>query len=158
MTIKAKPILENRFWLVEDEGVRIGTLSKDGEGFMFSKKGEISFFSNESQLKKKFGKNFLTAQIVRSPSDETEQSVHGYPTRCDPFNSMFDIKRNLPLFTKSEKSKSVYCAGYYLIKFNVSWLKSFCPKLITLERNEYLGPFKTEFEMKAKLSNVNRTT
>jgi hypothetical protein len=158
MTIKAKPILENRFWVIEDEGVRVGTLSKDADGFVFSKRGEVSFFRDEQQLKKTFGKNFLIAQIIQSPTNPVDQTVHGYPTRCDPFNSMFDIQRNLPLFTKSEKSKSVYCAGYYLVKFNISWLKSFCPKLITLERNEYLGPFKTEFEMKAKLAHVNRTT
>jgi hypothetical protein len=158
MTIKAKPILEDRFWVVEDEGVRVGTLSKDADGFVFSKRGEVSFFRDEQQLKKTFGKNFLTAQIIQSPTNPVDQTVHGFPARCDPFNSMFDIQRNLPLFTKSEKSKSVYCAGYYLVKFNVSWLKSFCPKLITLERNEFLGPFKTEFEMKAKLTHVNRTT
>ena len=46
----------------------------------------------------------------------------------------------------------------YLVKFNVNWLKSYCPKIITIERNEYLGPFKTEIEMKAALSNVNRAT
>ena len=28
MTVKAKPILENKFWIVEEEGIRIGTLSK----------------------------------------------------------------------------------------------------------------------------------
>ena len=70
---------------------------------------------------------------------------------------MFDIQRKLPLFTKSEKSKSVYCAGYYLVKFNVNWLKSFCPKLITIERNQFMGPFKTELEMRMTLSNVNRS-
>lgn len=157
MTIKAKALLDDRFWIIEDEGVGVGTLTKDGEGFLFSKKGEISFFKDEGQLKKTFGKNFLTATII-NPAPQTEHSVHGYATKGEPYNSMFDIQRNLPLFTKSEKSKSVYCAGYYLVKFNVAWLKSFCPKLITLERNEYVGPFKTEFEMKAKLSNVNRTT
>jgi hypothetical protein len=156
MTIKAKPLLTNKFWLIEDEGVRIGTLTKDGEGFLFAKKGEISFFQDESQLKKKFGKNFLTAQIS-SPS-QNDFNVNGYPTRGQPYNSMYDIQRNLPLFTKSEHSKSVYCAGYYLIKFNVNWLKSFCPKLITIERNEYIGPFATELEMKDKLSNVNRSS
>lgn len=158
MTIKAKPILENRFWIIEDEGVKIGTLSKDGDGFLFSKKGEISFFQDEKQLKRKFGKNFLTAQIIKPADDQEEQSVHGFPTKCVPYKSMFDIQRNLPLFTKSESSKSVYCAGYYLIKFNVNWLKSFCPKLITIERNNYVGPFKTELEMKAKLSHVTGTS
>jgi hypothetical protein len=38
MTIKAKTMLENKFWIIEEEGVRIGTLTRDGEGFVFSKK------------------------------------------------------------------------------------------------------------------------
>jgi hypothetical protein len=109
-------------------------------------------------LLKKFGKNFLTAKITTPVNKDKEFNVHDYPSRSEPFNSMYDISRKLPLFTKSEKSKSVYCAGYYLVKFNVNWLKSFCPKLITIERNEYIGPFKTELEMKAALHNVNRTT
>lgn len=158
MTLKAKPVLKNKFWIVEDEGVRIGTLSKSDEGFVISQQGKVDFYKSENQLKKKFGKNFLVATIKTQLDSELELEVHGYPTRSTPYNSMYDIKRKLPLFTKSEKSKSVYCAGYYLIKFNVHWLKSFCPKIITVERNEYLGPFKTEFDMKAALRNVNRTT
>lgn len=157
MTIKAKPVLKDKFWIVEEEGVRVGTLSKNDEGFVVSSKGKIDFYKTENQLKKKFGKGFLVANITENNSD-AKLEVHGFPTRSTPYNSMYDIKRKLPLFTKSEKSKSVYCAGYYLIKFNVHWLKSFCPKLITVERNEYLGPFKTDFEMKAALSNVNRTS
>ena len=156
MTIKAKPVLENKFWIVEEEGVRVGTLTKDDDNFLLATKGTVSIYKDEKQLSRKFGKNFLTAKIT-TPENNTERSVHGYPTRSIPCNSMYDISRKLPLFTKSEKSKSVYCAGYYLVKFNVNWLKSFCPKLITIERNEYMGPYKTELEMKAALSNVNRT-
>ena len=158
MSIKAKPILDNKFWIIEEEGVRVGTLTKDDDNFVFSSKGKVDFYKSESQLKKKFGKNFLTAKITAPEDLQHSTDVQGYPTRGTPYNSMYDISRTLPLFTKSEKSKSVYCAGYYLVKFNVNWLKSFCPKLITIERNEYLGPFKTELEMKAALSNVNRTS
>ena len=158
MTITAKPILDNKFWIIEDEGVRIGTLSKDEDKFIFSKKGEVSFYKNENQLKKQFGKNFLIATINKPENLAHSLDVNGYPTKNVPCNGTYDISRKLPLFTKSEKSKSFYCAGYYLIKFNKLWLKSFCPKLITIERNEYIGPFKTEFEMKVSLSNVNRTS
>ena len=154
--IKAKPILDGKFWIVENEGERVGTLTKEEDRYLFSSKGDITFFKNEKQLKQKYGKNFLTAKIINE--DLSSKSVHGYPTKSHPYNSMFDITRKLPLFTKSEKSKSVYCAGYYLVRFNKSWLKSFCPKLITIERNEFKGPFKTDVEMKAVLSNVNRTT
>ena len=69
---------------------------------------------------------------------------------------MYDVKRKLPLFTKSAKVKSLYCAGYYIIKFDKGWVKSFCPKQITVERYETKGPFKTEIEMRQELSRVNR--
>jgi len=83
------------------------------------------------------------------------KEVHGFPTSTVPFNSMYDVKRKLPLFTKSLKSKSLYCAGYYVIRFDKGWVKSFCPKLITVERYENRGPFKTELEMRTELSRVN---
>lgn len=155
MTLQAKQILQDKFWILEDAGIRIGTISKNDEGFLINTKGKVDFFKSENQLKKQFGKNFLVAEIKNDSEDTSE--VNGYPTKGVPYNSMYDIKKKLPLFTKSEKSKSVYCAGYYLVKFNVNWLKSFCPKLITIERNEYIGPFKTELEMKAMLKHVNRT-
>lgn len=157
MTMNVKPVLEDKFWIVEDEGIRVGTLTKDEDKFIYTKKGVVTFHS-ETQIKKEFGKSFLTAKITTPDLDEDTREIHGFPTKNKPYNSMFDISRNLPLFTKSEKSKSVYCAGYYLIKFNKNWLKSFCPKLITLERNQYMGPYKTELEMKLMLSNVNRTS
>jgi hypothetical protein len=151
MTIKAKPILDNKFWIVEDAGVKVGTLSKEEDNtFVVTGKGKVEYYTNENALKNKFGKQFFTAKIT-PVGDEKEKNVHGFPTKVTPYNSMYDINQKLPLFTKSEKSSSVYCAGYYLIKFNVNWLKSFCPKLITLERNEYKGPFKTDVEMKAAL-------
>jgi hypothetical protein len=68
---------------------------------------------------------------------------------------MFDVKQRLALFTKSEKSKSLYCAGYFIIKFDKGWVKSFCPKLITVERYETKGPFKTDIEMRQELSKAN---
>jgi len=156
MSVKAKPVLENKFWIVEDNGQRVGTLSKNEDGFILAKQGDVKVYSNERQLKKHVGLQFILKQINNKNSNEIYE-VHGYPSKGLPYNSMFDIKRKLPLFTKSEKSKSVYCAGFYLIKFNVNWLKSFCPKLITIERNDYIGPFKTELEMKEKLKHVNRT-
>jgi hypothetical protein len=67
---------------------------------------------------------------------------------------MFDVRQKLPLFTKSSASKSLYCAGYYIIKFDKGWVKSFCPKLITIERYPFKGPFISELEMKQVLSNV----
>jgi hypothetical protein len=111
-------------------------------------------FNKKDDLTKQFGKDFfLTNKKVKvTGTDSTD--CHGFPTSVNPYNSMYDVRNKLPLFTKSNASKSLYCAGYYTIQFNKGWVKSFCPKLITLERNPYKGPFKTEFEMKQVLSNA----
>ena len=84
-----------------------------------------------------------------------EFEIYGFSTSCAPYNPMFDVKQRLALFTKSKKSKSLYCAGYFIIRFDKGWVKSFCPKLITVERYETEGPFKTDLEMRQQLSRAN---
>jgi len=123
--------------------------------FLFSSSTGTRFFDNEKQLKRNFGSDLTWQNLEITEIRETQKEVHSFPTSCVPFNSMYDVKRKLPLFTKSDKSKSLYCAGYYVIKFDKGWVKSFCPKLITVERYETRGPFKTELEMRQELSNVN---
>jgi len=154
MNIKAKEVLKNKFWIVEDNGVRVGTLSLDENQYMLSNASGTHFF-NKSQLKKKLGKNVNWTKLTITETTRTSNEVHGYPTSTTPFNSMYDVKRKLPLFTKSDKSKSLYCAGYYIIHFDKGWVKSFCPKLITVERYETRGPFKSDLEMRTALSKAN---
>ena len=104
-------------------------------------------------MKKKFGVDIIWTDITPSDTNHSKvnHTVHGFPTSVTPYNTMYDVKRKLPLFTKSDKSKSAYCAGYYIIRFDKAWTKSFCPKLITLDRYENKGPFKTELEMREEL-------
>lgn len=156
--LHAKPIIDEKFWIVEgSDGVRIGTLRKNEENlFVLSSKGGVKVYKDKKSVSKDFGNDFFVAKIVKEADDANELEVHGFPTSLKPHNSMFDIKRRLPLFTKSSDSKSLYCAGYYVIRFNKGWVKSFCPKMITLQRYDYKGPFKTELEMKQVLSNVNK--
>ena len=157
--IKAKPILKDKFWIVEQDGEKIGTMSWDDERYMFSNSAETCFFTNKRQIKKKFGVDIIWSNDSDLPKKENaslDNNVNKFPTSVKPYNSMFDVQRKLPLFTKSEKSKSLYCAGYYIIRFDKGWVKSFCPKMITIERYEYRGPFKSELEMKQELSRANR--
>lgn len=158
MTLKAKPVLKDKFWIIENDEERIGTLSWNDDRYMFSSKIETCFFDNKKQMKKRFGADIVwTDNIVDNiVKDASALTVHGYPTSVAPYNTMFDVKRKLPLFTKSYKSKSAYCAGYYIIHFDKGWVKSFCPKLITVERYETKGPFKTELEMRQELARANR--
>ena len=153
MTVKAKEVLNGKFWIVEDNGVRIGTLALDDNQYMLSDASGTRFLT-EKQLKKKLGKDMTWTKLAITET-VPDKEVHGYVTSCSPYNPMYDVSRKLPLFTKSEKSKSIYCAGYYIIRFDKGWVKSFCPKLITLERYEFKGPFKTDIEMRTELSKAN---
>lgn len=155
--IHATPIIPEKFWIVEQDGVKLATLRKNEENrFVLANNGEIKIYDNAQSLTKEFGKDFFVAKIVKEADSAQENEVQGFPTSCSPHNGMYDIRRKLPLFTKSDDSKSLYCAGYYVIHFDKGWVKSFCPKLITLQRYEYKGPFKTELEMKQVLSNVSK--
>lgn len=158
MTLKAKPVLKDRFWIVEENEERIGTMSWNDDRYMFSSGVETCFFDNQRQMKKKFGTEIIWTDLsqVSETSVEESFSVHNFPTSVKPYNTMYDVKRKLPLFTKSDKSKSAYCAGYYIIRFDKGWVKSFCPKLITIERYTFRGPFKSELEMRQELSRANR--
>jgi len=155
--IHATPIIPEKFWIVEQAGVKLATLRKNEENrFVMSNVEGIKIYDTAQSLTKEFGKDFFVAKIVKEADSAKDNEVQGYSTSCTPHNGMYDIRRKLPLFTKSDDSKSLYCAGYYVIKFEKGWVKSFCPKLITLQRYEYKGPFKTDIEMKQVLSNVSK--
>ena len=157
MTIKAKEVLKNKFWLVDDDGQNICTLSYDNEKYMLNdSKGHCHYFNNQTAISKKFDSKINWTKLDIKETAPTEKEVHGMPTSCMPYNPVYDVKRKLPMFSKSNKSKSLYCAGYFIIRFDKGWVKSFCPKLITIERYESKGPFKTEIEMRTELSRVNK--
>ena len=150
----AKTVLKDRFWILEESGERVATISCSGDQYVLNTKKGAEVFTNFKSLKKKFGTKieFTANDTVQG---NIELDVHGYPSSSVPYNTMYDVRSRLPLFTKSSKSKSLYCAGYYIIRFDKGWVKSFCPKLITIERYPYKGPFKTELEMKQELSRAN---
>ena len=155
--IHAKPIIDNKFWIVEENGEKIATLRKnEDERFVMSNERGVKIYETKKSLTDQFGKDFFVVKILKEARDSNPLEVHGYPTSTDPHNAMYDIQKKLPLFTKSGDSKSLYCAGYYVIRFDKGWVKSFCPKLITLQRYQYEGPFKTEVEMRQRLSHVSR--
>ena len=128
---------------------------------MFSCEQGTRLYDNQSQLEESFTGDWFWGTTLSAPTIEeenTDNDVYDYPSKFKPFNMVFDVKRKLPLFNKSKKSKSLYCAGYYIIKFEKGWVRSYCPKLLTLERYPFKGPFRTILEMKTELANANKRT
>ena len=154
--LKAKPILKNKFWIIENDGERIGTLSKqEDKRYMYSCSTGTEYFSDTKSFNNFIGDVSWDKTSI-SDGSKGKKEIHGFTTSTTPHNVVYNVQKKLPLFTKSKKSKSLYCAGYYIIKFDKGWVRSFCPKLVTLETYSYKGPFKTEFTMREELKSANK--
>ncbi len=160
MTVKAKTLVKDKFWIVEENGHKLGTLQKkDDNGWIFlSKADKRQVYHTQESLFQRFGVGIFSHDIVLDKPETEEEddifSVHGYPCSQKPYNPMFDVQKQLPIYTKTPKSKSLFCAGYYIICFEKGWRKAYCPKVITLQRYEYKGPIKSKIEMQQILNNA----
>lgn len=154
MTLEAKTILKDKYWVVETSGKRIGIIQaiEDG-GFIYASESERKRYATIKLLSKEHNISFV--KDTNRSRQSTEHEVYGYPTNCKPWNALYDVKHKFPIYTKTSKSKSYYCAGHYLIKFSEKWVRGFCPKFITLNRYEFQGPFKTKAEAQKQLKIAN---
>ena len=169
MTVRAKTLVKDKFWIVEQNGQKLGTLQKqENNGWIFlSKQDQRQVFHTQESLFTKFGFNIFDDTIKEQEKSvdkwDVKQAenfeVHGYPCSQKPYNPLWDVQKNLPLYTKTPKSKSMFCAGYYIVKFEtVNWRKAYCPKIITLQRYKYEGPMKSKTEMVARLNDALKNT
>lgn len=146
MELLAKPVLEDKFWIVEKDGQKVGTIRNNDAGVTLNWSGDKRSFKHLEELQRHVRVKFVDKQIA--VVDKQEYDVHDFPCKTEPFNAIYDLKRKLPLYTKTENSQSFFCAGYYVIHWeDGSHSPSYCPKLITLSRYNYEGPFKTRLEM-----------
>jgi len=153
----AKVLIPNKYWILESEGEKFATLSKDKKGYSLFCKGQKIEVNTLNEIKERFGITINEDSFVKEhiPVSKTTD-IYGFPLKGKAYSPLWNVQKRLPIYAKSEKSKSLFCAGYYIIKFRKGWCKAFCPKLITLERNEFKGPFTTEVEMRTILKVVSK--
>jgi hypothetical protein len=147
----AKPVIKNKFWVVEDSGQKIATIQATTNGIVYVHDEQREYFTTVNNLKQKYKIKFGTAEKIKK---ENSKIVYGYPISGKCYNEVWDVQRKLPIYSKNAKSKSLYCAGYYLIKLNGIWSEHYCPKNITLSRYEFLGPYKTKEVMHNSLKDL----
>ena len=104
MTVKAKTLVKDKFWIVEENGQKLGTLQKqDNNGWIFlTKQKDKQVFHTEESLFSRFGFNIFDKQ-AQVQSDAAVQidnfDVHGFPCSQHPYNPMFDVQKQLPVYT-----------------------------------------------------------
>lgn len=157
MITTAKVLVPNKFWILENDGGKFATLSKDKKGYSILCRGQKIEVHNLTEIKERFGITITEDAVKKEKqSKDTPTDIYGFPVNGRAYEPLWNVQKRLPIYAKSSKSKSLYCAGYYVIQFRKGWVKSFCPKLITLERYPFKGPFKTEIEMRAVLNSVSK--
>ena len=105
--IKAKEVLKDKFWIVEENGSKVGTLSAAEECYTYSCGAGTQVFGDFNQLKKHLGK--ITWSTADDKDEKSEFEVHGYPTSCESFNPMYDVKNKLSCLAKVITQKFILC-------------------------------------------------
>ena len=151
----AKPVVKNKMWIVESAGTKVGNIMMvDEGGVVYLHDDQRESFPSIKILQKKYNIEFVKAEKPKKEKLDN-YDVYGFPTNGQPHNEVLDVQRYLPIYTKGTKSKSFFCAGYYIIKFSSTWVRAYCPKLITLNRYEYQGPFKSQDRMVEAMKEAN---
>ena len=140
--IIAKPVIPNQFWILKEGETKIGNIEAGDDGFSVKIGNDTQRYKNINVIKQRVSIKFEPAN--KSTVVNAENTVHGYSTKSYAHNAIYDVKHRVPLWTKEPNSKSWYAAGWYQIKQGRRWTVEFCPKLITLQRYPYQGPFYTE--------------
>ena len=157
MNTTAKVLVPNKVWILENRGVKLGTLNKEKKGYAFFRQGMKVELTDINEVKARFGEELFKDSInsLKPSKPADPKSIYDFPCSSKPFNPVYNVKNRLPIYAKSSKSKSFFSAGYYIIKFNNGWVESYCPKLITLNRYPYAGPYDSQEEMQERLRIAN---
>jgi len=147
MTLIAKPVIANQYWILKQDDQKIGNIEAAGDGYRVTMLNKTAKYDTIPMLSRRENISFEKPVKAKKPDSNT---VHGYEVSGKVYNPIWDVKHKLPLFTKDNKSKSWYAAGWYQVKQHRNWKLVQNPKLITLQRYPYQGPFHTKEEANDK--------
>jgi hypothetical protein len=149
MILVAKPIIKDQYWVVTDGEKKVGNVTANNAGYEVKLNDNFLQFNNTEEIKEKVKIRF---EPIKTNNSKVEMPYPEYPTPEKVYNSVFDIKRKLHLFTTEEKSKCFQAAGYFVVEQNGVKEVQFCPKYIFIQRYPYKGPYKTEIEALAHIN------
>jgi hypothetical protein len=139
MSLVAKSVVKNKFWIVEEGGNKVATIQKNEQDVVWVSGHQRQKFPNIDLLKNHYN---IVFDKPTTRSKTVDDNCYGYPTDSRPYNSVWDIKNQVPLYTQERRSKCYYAAGWYVLDNEVV----FCPKSIFINRNKFSGPYRTQEE------------
>ena len=146
MTLIAKPVIDKQFWILQEDNRKVGNVEACDGGYQIKINDQvIAQYKTIKMIERKAHVLFEAAPKRVRPSLIPTQ-VHGYPAAGRVYNPVWDVQKKLPLYTKTNKSKSWFAAGWYRVKKGRNWSVTQGPKLILLQRYSHSGPYYTEQE------------
>lgn len=149
MKLTAVTIVENKFWVVEDQTGKSGTVRFNNDQYEYhhNKDGDVVLTEDE----------FLTMfkVVENETAKKINATVFGYPCKVAEPHDMKMTDSGIPTYKKSTNAKIVYAAGWYGLYFpTIKWREAFSVQLDTLSTYDYIGPFKTEDDMKIAIKRL----
>ena len=163
-------IIKDKFWIVEDTGVKIGTIRKCSSDDFELNIQSVNEHVSISVLTSRFGEKILEAKETSKKIVEEKgigshdglnislAEIDGYPSKHVAYN-IETVEKNgkqIPTYTKTETSKVKYAAGFYGVRYPTDWRWFYAGKLETLNTYDFIGPFKTKSEMATETLLQNR--
>lgn len=145
MTLIAKPIIDKQFWILQRDNEKVGNIEACAGGYQVKINDQVAQFKTIRLAASAINIKFEPAVRVPQTKRITD-AVHGYPVAGRAYNPMWDVPQQLPIYTKSAKSKSWFAAGWYNVRRGRNWRTVLAPKLIVIQRYPYQGPFLTQEE------------
>jgi len=140
MTLVAKPVIDKQFWILQKDNEKVGNIEACAGGYQVKINNQVAQFKTIRMAARTVNIEFEPAQKVTRSKKNTDE-VHGYPVAGRVHNPMWDVPQQLPVYTKTNKSKSWFAAGWYNVKKGRTWRTVLAPKLILLQRYPYQGPY-----------------
>ncbi len=152
--IVAKPVVDKQYWILKKDNQKIGNIQATDTGYQLTIDNKTASYKTIPMLIRRenieFEKPIKTTPVPANV-------VHGFEVSGKVYNPLWNVQLKLPLFTRDTKSKSWFAAGWYCVKQHRHWKVVQHPKLITLQRYQYQGPYHTKNDADvAKVSSNSR--
>ena len=147
--IEAKPVIPDRYWILKQNDRKVGQIEATDSGVTVKIQNQVAGYKTIRMASR--DANIEFTKLTSATKSVTNQ-VHGYEVSGRVYNPVWDVKHRLPLFTRDTKSKSWYAAGWYMVRQHRAWKAVQHPKLITLQRYQYQGPFHSKEQANESVS------
>ena len=145
MSLIALPVVDKQYWILKENDRKVGNIEACAGGYQVKINNQVVQFKTIKLAAQDANIKFEPVTKIAKPKTNINQ-IHGYTVSGRVYNPVWNVSQQLPVYTKTSKSKSWFAAGWYNVRKGRNWKTVLAPKLITLQRYPYQGPFYTQEE------------